>query len=136
MNSKLLNGSTKQKAGSAKLAELLNEMNEAGNFSISILTDEHGFPIASAAQPNQDPDIQSAVVAMVQKTAVQARQQLGMAQTDEISLYDAEGQCLVCRPFDANGYAMILAVRIPNKQQTYRRLTNRTITAVKQNWKL
>lgn len=135
----MTNGTTnldvKPKSGSARLAELLIEMNQEGDFSISILTDRQGFPIASAAQPGQDPDVQAAVVALVQKTGVQARQQLGMAQTDEISLYDAEGQRLVCRPFDANGHDMILAVRIPNRHQSYRRLTNRVITQVRSFWK-
>ena len=124
------------KPGSARLAEVLMEMNREGDFSISILTDRQGFPIASAAQPGQDPDVQAAVVALVQKTAVQARQQLGMAQTDEISLYDADGQRLVCRPFDANGHDMILAVRIPNRHQSYRRLTNQAINQICRTWKL
>lgn len=131
-----MNANTKPKSGSAKLAELLAEMNEAGNFPISILTDRQGFPIASAAQPGQDPDVQAAVVALVQKTAAQVHQQLGMAKTDEISLYDAEGQRLICRPFEANGHDMILAVRVPDRHQTYRRLTTRTINRVRSIWKL
>jgi predicted regulator of Ras-like GTPase activity (Roadblock/LC7/MglB family) len=126
----------KTKSGSAKLSELLAEMNIQGDFSISILTDQHGFPLAAAAAPDQDPETQAAVVALVQKTAVQAHHQLGMAQTDEISLFDADGQRLVCRPFNANGYDMILAVRIPNRGQTYRRLTNRMIQDVRHVWKL
>jgi predicted regulator of Ras-like GTPase activity (Roadblock/LC7/MglB family) len=124
------------KSGSAKLSELLAEMNEHGQFSISVLTDQHGFPIAAAAQPGEDAETQSAVVALVQKTAVQAHNQLGMAQTDEISLFDADGQRLVCRPFNAKGFDMILAVRIPNRNQSYRRLTNQMITAVRRIWKL
>ena len=126
----------KNKSGSAKLSELLAEMNRKGEFSISILTDEHGFPLASAAASDQDPETQAAVVALVQKTSSQAHQHLGMAQADEISLYDASGQRLVCRPFNANGYDMILAVRIPNRGQTYRRLTNRMIQDVRRIWKL
>ncbi len=104
-------------------------------FPIAILTDKHGFPIASAATEGQDPDTQSAVVALVQKTAVQVQTQLGMAQTDEISLYDANGKRLVCRPFNANGYEMILAVLVPEKQQSYRRLTNIAITAIRNSWR-
>ncbi|MCA9957622.1 MAG: hypothetical protein KC443_01225 [Anaerolineales bacterium] len=126
----------KPKSGSAKIAEILIEMNATGHFPIAILTDKHGFPIASAASDGQDPDTQSAVVALVQKTAVQAQNQLGMAQTDEISLYDAQGKRLVCRPFNANGHDMILAVLVPDKQQSYRRLTNNAITAIRQLWRL
>lgn len=124
------------KAGSAELAKLLADMNEAGGFPMAVLTDRQGFPIASAAQPGQDPDTQSAVVAMVQKTVMQVQDQLGMAQTDEISLYDTKGQRLVCRPVSINGHDMILAVSVPDKDKPYRRLTNQTINALRRLWKL
>ena len=123
-------------SGSIELAKLLAEMNLKGNFPITILTDRHGFPIAFSAAPNQDPEIQSAVVALIQKTASQARHQLGMAQTDEISLYDTEGRRLVCRPFSANGHDLILAVVVPYKTQNYRRLTNKVVNDIKRQWKL
>jgi predicted regulator of Ras-like GTPase activity (Roadblock/LC7/MglB family) len=126
----------RSKSGSAQLAELLQEMNDKGDFPISLLTDKHGFPIASAAAPEQDPERQSAVVALAQKTAAQIQNQLGMAEMDEISVYDANGRQLVCRPFDANGYPMILAVLVPHKRQSYRRLTNQMIKSVQQIWRL
>lgn len=127
---------TKTISGSAKIAQLLDGMNQEGGFPISILADRHGFLIASAADANQDPDRQSAVVALVQKTAVQAGDQLGLGQTDEVSLYDAEGQKLVCRPFVANEYEMILAVLVPTRRQSYRLLTNNAIKSIQSMWKL
>jgi predicted regulator of Ras-like GTPase activity (Roadblock/LC7/MglB family) len=129
----ITNGSN---SGSTELAKLLIEMNEAGGFPIAVVTDRQGFPIASAAAPGEDPDMQSAVVALVQKTAAQVREQLGMAQTDEISMYDTEGRRLVCRPFSANGHDMIMAVVVPDKNQSYRRLTNKTVNAIRRKWKL
>lgn len=123
-------------SGSTGLAKVLAEMNEKGGFPIAVVTDRHGFPIASAAGPGEDPDIQSAVVALVQKTATQASDQLGMAQTDEISLYDTDGRRLVCRPFSVNGHNMILAVLIPGRNQSYRRLTNQAVSAIQRQWKL
>ncbi len=124
------------KSGSTEIAKLLAKMNDQGNFPIAVVTDRHGFPIASAAAPGQDPDLQSAVVALIQKTASQVQNQLGMAQTDEISLYDTEGRQLVCRPFITNGHNMILAIVVPNKKQSYRRLTNKMVSAIKRQWKL
>lgn len=122
------------KNGSTELARLLAEMNQQGGFSIAVLTDRHGLPIASAAAPGQNPDIQSAVVAMVQKAAAQASDQLGLAQTDEISLYDTKGQRLVCRPLSINGHDMILAVLVPDRNKSYRRLTNQAVSAIRQMW--
>lgn len=127
---------TNTKSGSTELARLLAEMNKAGEFPIAVLTDRHGFPIASAAAPGQDPETQSAVVALVQKTAAQVRDQLGMAQTDEISLYDTNGQRLVCRPISVNGHDLILAVLVPHKTASYRRLTNQAVSAIRRAWKL
>lgn len=125
-----------QKFGSAELSDLLEDMNEEGQFQISILTNHHGFPISSAAAPNQDPEKQSAVVALVERTALQVRSQLGMALTDEISVFDTDGQRLVCRPFDANGHKLILSVLVSNKHTSYRRLTNKTINSIRRSWKL
>ncbi len=124
------------KFGSAELAKILAEMNKKGQFPIAVITDRHGFPIASAAAPGQDPEMQSAVVALVQKTAAQVRDQLGMAQTDEISLFDTEGRRLVCRPFNANGHDLILATLVPDKHQSYRRLTNTAVSAIRRQWQL
>ena len=119
--------------GLIKLATLLADMN---GFPIAVLTDEHGFPIASAASAGQNPQSQAAVVALLQKTIVQVGDQLGMSQTDEFSLYDTSGQRLVCRPFSVNGYDMILTIVVPDKRQSYRRLTNNVLEAVRKNWEL
>jgi predicted regulator of Ras-like GTPase activity (Roadblock/LC7/MglB family) len=122
--------------GSNQLNSALAEINAEGNFPIAVITDLEGFPIAWAAASDQDPDMQAAVVALIQKTAAQVREQLGMAQTDEVSVYDRQGQRLVCRPFEANQHALILAVLVPDKQQAYRRLTNNAIRTIQRSWRL
>ena len=124
------------KRGSSRLSEILQEMNEAGGFSIAVLTDRHGFPLASAAGQGNDAETQSAVVALIQKTASQATSQMGIGQTDEITLFDNEGNRLVCRPFDVNGHQLILAVRIDDRHKAYRRLTNQAIRKISQAWRL
>lgn len=123
------------KPNSTQLTDVLAEMNEKGSFPITVITDMHGFAFAFAAASDQDPDTQSAVVALIQKTAAQVRGQLGMAQTDEITVYDKQGQRLVCRPFMANGHEMILAVLVTNRYQSYRRLTNQAISVIRRLWK-
>jgi len=127
---------TENKRGSSQLGEILQRMNEEGGFSISVLTDRHGFPLASATRSGADAETQSAVVALIQKTAVQASNQLGIGQTDEITLFDAAGHRLVCRPFNANGHQLILAVRIEDRRKPYRRLTNQAIRKIRQAWRL
>jgi predicted regulator of Ras-like GTPase activity (Roadblock/LC7/MglB family) len=116
--------------GQSAMRTVLSEMNELGGFSLSVLTDLQGFPIASAASADQAPDAQAAVVALVQKTAAQVRDRLGMAAADEITLFDSAGRRLVCRPFSVGDYGLILAVMIPDRRKRYRLLTNRAIRAL------
>ncbi len=118
-----------------KLNQLLEGMNSAGGFPIAVLADRDGLPIASATALAEDADRQSAIVALIQRTAVQVQERLGLAETDEISLFDAEGRRLVCRPFEVDGNKMILAVLVPDKEKKYRRLTNHAVAAIRQLWK-
>ncbi|MEM7032239.1 MAG: hypothetical protein AAF629_22000 [Chloroflexota bacterium] len=121
--------------GPTELANLLAEMNAKGCFPISVITDSQGLTIASAADSEEDPNTQSAVVALIQKTATQAGDQIGLAQTAEIILNDQQGRRLICRPFQAGDQDMILTVIVPQRQQTYRRLTNQVVHAVQRQWK-
>lgn len=117
----------KKMTGSQALTQLLTEFNQEGGFSISALTDQHGFPLASAKSANVDHDVQSTVVAMVQKMSTQAVRQLGMAKMSEIILNDALGQCLVCRSFQIKERDLILAFSLADKDQNYKRVTNQAI---------
>lgn len=124
------------KPGSAELSSLLADMNQRGGFPVSVLTDRSGFTIAAAAAPGQDPDLQAAAVALVHKTSTQVRDQLSMAAMDEISVFDSAGRRLVCRPFQAGDHDMVLAVLVPDKGKSYRRLTKSTVVAIRRLWKL
>ena len=124
-----------QPSGSTQLNSLLTQINSEGQFPISVLTDFQGLAIAWAASTKMDPERQSAVVAFIQKAAVQVSKQLGMADTDEISFYDINGQHLVCRPFQVDQYGLILAVIVPNRDHSYRRATNRAVREIRQIWK-
>jgi predicted regulator of Ras-like GTPase activity (Roadblock/LC7/MglB family) len=121
-------------SGSNELNDVLQTMNLEGNFIISILTDSQGLSIASAAGAGMDPDRQSAVVAFVQKTAAQAIKQLGMAKTEEISLYTEDGHHLVCRPFQIGENELILSVIIPDRLTSYRRITRSAIHQIEKIW--
>ncbi|NTV45203.1 MAG: hypothetical protein HGB11_01465 [Chlorobiales bacterium] len=123
-------------SGSAEITKCLADMNGKGGFPISVITDLQGFTIASSSANGHDPERQSAVVAMVQKTAIQVRTHLGMGLTDEISLFDQDGHRLVCRPFSARGHELILAVQVPDRNQAYRGLTNQVIKVIQKIWKL
>ena len=121
-------------SGSSELSQLLAQLNQEGGFSISVLTDAQGLAIAAASRDGQDPDRQSAIVALVQKTIGQVGKRLGLAETEEISMFTADGQRLVCRPFKTDNHDLILAITVPDKKLSYRRLTTRAITDILRIW--
>jgi predicted regulator of Ras-like GTPase activity (Roadblock/LC7/MglB family) len=116
------------------LLGILNNMNQEANFPMSVLTDKEGLPIASAYSNGADPEKQSAVVAFLQKTAVQVSKQLGMNEIDEISFSYVDGQHLVCRPFNIDTNPLILAVIVSDRDQSYRRITNRALAEIRNIW--
>lgn len=122
-------------SGSTELNNLLLEINAQGGFPISVLTDPQGLAIAWAAADGMDAERQSAVVAFIQKAALQVGRQLGMGETDEISFSDVHGQHLVCRPFQVDQYRLILAVIVPDRDHRYRRATNHAMREIRRIWK-
>jgi predicted regulator of Ras-like GTPase activity (Roadblock/LC7/MglB family) len=117
-----------------RLVQLLREMISEGNFSMAVLADRDGLLIAAVTDDEQSSEAQSVAAALLQRAFVQVQSQLGMAETDEFSLFDVNGTRWVCRPFQVGEQTMILAVIVPNRNHPYRRLTTRTIHAIQQLW--
>jgi predicted regulator of Ras-like GTPase activity (Roadblock/LC7/MglB family) len=118
----------------AVIADTLNDINAEGGFSLSVLTDENGLPIATSAGGEDESEVQAAVVAQVQKVVLRVRDHLSMAAPEEIALNDVNGKKLVCRSFEANGNNVVLAVLIPGRNQSYRKLMNRAIRSIQKTW--
>lgn len=110
-----------------ELQHLLSELNRRGGFSAAVLTDAQGLPIAAASGAGGRAEAQAAVLALVQRTARQVGDRLGMAATDEVALFDEDGRRLVCRPFTVDDRRMILGVMVPDRRRAYRRLTSEAL---------
>jgi|SRR5271157_2565023 len=123
-----------QASGSVQLNSLLARLNDEGGFPISVLADSQGLTIAWSATHGLDPERQSAAVAFMQKSVLQVSKQLGMAEADEISFSDTNGQHLVCRLFHVNNYRLILAVLVPERDRSYRRATNQAVNEIHKIW--
>jgi predicted regulator of Ras-like GTPase activity (Roadblock/LC7/MglB family) len=106
---------------------LLADVLRDGGFSMALLGDEDGFPVASAVAPGEEAEARAAAVALMQRSASQARARLGLGTTDEIMLHDDRGRRLVCRPFHAGDHDLILIVLVPERRQPYRKTTNRAL---------
>lgn len=122
------------KSGSNEINRVLQQMNQEGGFPISVLTDSQGLAIASAADAGMNADKQSAVVAFIQKTAVQVARQIGFSSSEEISLLDKDGKHLICRSFRAKNFDLILSVMVPDRSTSHRRVTTVAIKKIIDIW--
>lgn len=121
-------------SGVSEIRSILTSLNEQGGFNISILTDVQGLSIASASRDGVDPDQHSANVAIIQKNVSQLVNRLGMDGANEISIFDSNGQRLVCRPFLVNSHHLILAVIVPDKRKAYRKALNQSVSQIRRVW--
>ena len=116
------------------LESILFEMNGIGKFPKSVLTDKEGLPIAAAASDGSNADRQSAVVAFIQKAAIQASKQLEFAELDEISFNYKDGQQLVILPFNVKDKGLILTTIVTDRNQPHRKITSNAISEIIKVW--
>ena len=114
--------------------EALERINEDGSFEAAVLATADGLPIATVAS-DYDTEITSAMVALLRSVAQQARDQVGMAPTEEVSVRGTDHVRLVSRFFQMGDEDFILAVMVPSKQRYYRQLTSRAIRELRRTWR-
>ena len=109
--------------------EILNEMNQEGGFSRSVLATSEGLPIASAPV-NPDSELDSAMVALLQQAAAETRNQLSLPPIDELTIRTENKLHLICRTIKTGSDLIILGVIVP-PGQLYRRVTNKAINRIR-----
>lgn len=112
--------------------QILREMNHAGYFKAAVLSNTEGLSLASAPASYED-EMAAAMVALLNEVATQARQQLHLAQVDELSLVGDDRTRLTCRYFSVASQDLVLTVLTP-PDCYYRRLTNQAIKEIKRFW--
>ena len=120
--------------GAKEIEKILGGVNEKGKFLAVLLTDHEGFPIASVSSAEYDPEIQAALIGLVQRATGQASEQLGVAANTEFTMLDTKGNLFVSRPFSYHDVDMVLSFLIPGRDQPYRRLMSQTIVAIQQTF--
>lgn len=123
-----------EKSGFDMLTNVLFDLNNSGNFSLSILTDKDGLPIVSASSDGTVPEKQAAVIGFIRKTSVQVSKLLGWAELDEITYTFANGHILVSRPFFVKENQLTLASIVNNKDSKYQDLMSMAIVEIQKAW--
>lgn len=123
-----------EKSGFDLLESILFEMNGIGKFPKSVLTDKEGLPIASATDRGESVDRQSAVVAFLQKNAIQGSRQLGFTDPVEVTFSYEDGLTLVILPFSVKDKGLLLAVLVTERDQAYRKVTSTAIAEIIKVW--
>jgi predicted regulator of Ras-like GTPase activity (Roadblock/LC7/MglB family) len=116
------------------LADILKNLTNQGEFTIAVLTDNNGLPIASSDGDQEASEAQSAVVAQVQNVVLRVMGHLSMSAPDEISFNDVDGRRLVCRQFSCGETVVYLAALIPNRLKSHRKLMNQAIRSIQNRW--
>lgn len=122
------------KSGFDMLTNVLFDMNNTGDFSLSILTDKDGLPIVSASSDGSVPEKQAAVIGFIRKSSVQVSKLLGWADLEEITYTFSNGFILVSRPFYVKDNQLTLASIVKNKDIHYREIMTMAITEIQKAW--
>jgi predicted regulator of Ras-like GTPase activity (Roadblock/LC7/MglB family) len=116
------------------LKTLFSQYKLEGEFSSIILTDDSGLPIISSGDDSEDDDNTAATVSRIQQTILQTKDHLNMTQLEEVSLIDSNGKRLVIRPFTTKSGLMFLAVILPGKMISYKRIMKKVISKISREW--
>ncbi len=120
-----------------ELIKILKELAIEGGFTLAVITDQNGLPIASSDVDQEVSETQAAVVAQIQNVVVRALKHLSMSAPDEVSFNDINGRKMVCRQFSCGDNSeLYLAVLLPGRVRSYRKLTNKAIRSIQEVWKL
>lgn len=109
--------------------EILQDMNQAGEFELAVLVTEEGLPVASAPD-GKNSESTAALAAMLQQVSRDVQEQLNLKGVDEVTVRDGNRYRLVCRGIEHGGELLILAVYVPPGIY-YRRVTNRAIKRIR-----
>ncbi len=123
-----------EKSGFDMLTNVLFDMNNTGDFSLSILTDKDGLPIVSASSDGSVPEKQAAVIGFIRKSSVQVGKLLGWEELEEITYSFSNGLVLVSRPFFVKDNQLTLASIVKNKDGQFRAIMTMAITEIQKAW--
>jgi predicted regulator of Ras-like GTPase activity (Roadblock/LC7/MglB family) len=115
------------------LEDVLNRIVTAGEYEAALLSDTDGLVLAMAAA-DEMAVMMAAITALLRDAATQARQQLSLANINELSLVGDDRFRVVCRFFQTGmGQPLSLTLVVP-PDQAYRRITNQAIADIVKIW--
>jgi predicted regulator of Ras-like GTPase activity (Roadblock/LC7/MglB family) len=120
----------RENARPTSLQDILRQMNADGRFEVVILASRDGLLIATEPE-GYDSEVTAATVALLRRVSSDAREQLGLAALDEVTIRSSDRVRLVCRYLAVGEQGLILVALVP-PDRYYRRVTNRAIRQIVQ----
>ncbi|MFO7942758.1 MAG: roadblock/LC7 domain-containing protein [Anaerolineales bacterium] len=108
--------------------DILEEMNEEGEFIRSVLATEEGLPIAAVPDHSLDNSL-SALVSLLHNVSHDVLYQLEMNEISEITIRDQDRYKFVCRRIKTADDSLLLAALVP-PDLYYRQVTNRAMKRI------
>jgi len=109
------------------LTTILDELNETGRVSASIIATDEGFVIASAVRPGVNEQVAAAMGSFVHQAAERARKEMGLGTLRDVIIRCTEGT-LVCKAAQASGgHRVILAALIRPEHRFFLRPINTAV---------
>jgi predicted regulator of Ras-like GTPase activity (Roadblock/LC7/MglB family) len=114
-----------------KLPLILEEMNNEGGYTVSVLARGDGLLVASAASPTANRDLVAAMSGMIAEVAERVRSELKLGDVRDISLRCAEGKAVFKRVGSRGDESLILGALMPRKVRYHARAIGKASTRIR-----
>ncbi|MCF2136114.1 MAG: roadblock/LC7 domain-containing protein [Candidatus Thorarchaeota archaeon] len=115
----------------AALAGILEDMNQEGGYTASILARDDGLLMASAANPTTNREVVAAMSGYIAATAERMRKELGLGELRDISVRCSAGKAVFRKISPAGSQPLILAAIMPNNVRYHSRALGKAATKIR-----
>ncbi len=113
------------------LAGILEEMNQEGGYTVSILARDDGLLMASATNPTTNREIVAAMSGYIAATAERMREELNLGELRDIAVRCSEGKAVFRKISPTGSQPLILAAIMPHNVRYHSRALGKAATRIR-----
>lgn len=114
-----------------KLPMILEEMNQEGGYTVSVLARGDGLLVASAASPTANQDLVAAMAGMIAEVAERVRSELMLGNVRDISLRCEQGKAVFKRVGSRGDESLIIGALMPRHVRYHSRAVGKAATRIR-----